>query len=229
MYDRFSAAEVLSDATLTVYYSFDNSSSYDSGSLGINGTATNCGYSNSGRVNHSLSLLNNPSYVQATGLVLLGTTGQSYSFSIWIKPLVTKNATIIHVSTTAVGSGGWCIPMLGFTSGGAIAAESWNGTSVSVIGPIVNANAWTHVAVTYSLSNGLRIWISGTQYGSASALFSYAAANGPVIVTLGSSLAGTGFCVTDAIVAGQYHGYIDEFQLYSRELSAADITSLANP
>jgi hypothetical protein len=228
MYNCYSATEVLSDATLTVDYTFDNTS-YDSGSLGINGTGTNYAYSSSGRVNQCLSLLTNPSYFQATGLVLLGTSSQSYSFSVWIKPSVTNSGTIIHVSASATGAGSWCIPMLGFTSGGAIGVQGYNGNTVSLTGPIVTANVWTYLTVTYSSSNGLRLWVNGSQYGSASAPYSYAAANAPITVTLGSSLSGTGYCVTNVIVMGQYHGYMDEFQLYSRELSAADISNLANP
>ncbi len=194
----------------------------------INVTNTNAAFSSSGHVHQCLSLLNNPSYVTATGLVLLGTINQGYSISVWIKPLVTKNATVVHVAALPAGFGAWCIPMLGFSSGGAIVAESWNGTSVSVFGPVVTPNVWTYVAVTYSLPNGLRIWINGSQYGSASAPFNYIAANAPVIVTLGNSLGGTNSCVTSGIIMGQYHGYMDEFKLFSRELSAADITNLAN-
>jgi hypothetical protein len=226
MYNCYSATEVLSDATLTVDYTFDNTS-YDSGSLGINGTGTNYAYSSSGRVNQCLSLLTNPSYFQATGLVLLGTSSQSYSFSIWIKPSVTNSGTIIHVSSSTTGLG-WCVPMLGFTSGGAIGVQGYNGSSVSLTGPIVTANVWTYLTVTYSSSNGIRLWVNGTQYGSASGPYNYAAANAPVTLTLGSSLSGT-ICIPGVIVIGQYHGYMDEFKLYSRELTAADILNLANP
>jgi hypothetical protein len=227
MYDCFSATQVLSDATLTLGYTFDDTN-LDYGSLRINGTATNMTYSSSGRVNQCLAFLNTPSFFTATGCVLLGITNQGYSLSIWIKPLATKNATIVHVAALPAGFGAWCIPMLGFSSAGAIVAESWNGTSVSIFGPIVTPNVWTYAAVTYSLSNGLRLYINGTLYSTSSALFSYQAANAPVIVTLGSSLGGTGACVTSGIVAGQYYGYMDEFQLYSRELSASDISNLAN-
>jgi hypothetical protein len=158
----------------------------------------------------------------------LGVIDQAYSFSIWIKPSVTNSGTIIHVSALATGIG-WCVPMLGFTSGGAIGVQGWNGRSVNLTGPIVTANVWTYLTVTYSSSNGIRLWVNGTQYGSASAPFSYSAANASVTVTLGSSLSGIGYCGTGVIVVGQYHGYMDEFQLYSRELSAADISDLANP
>jgi hypothetical protein len=228
MYDCFRAAEVLADATLTVYYTFDNSSLADSGSLHINATGAHYSYSSSGRVSLCLALINTPSYIQASALVLLGTPGQSYSFSIWIKPTVITNGTIIHVSSLASGLG-WCFPALGFTSGGAIGVQGWNGSAVSLTGPTATPNVWTHLAITYSSSNGISFWVSGTQYGSASGPYNYSTPNSPVIVTIGSSLSGASSCPSTSIVMGQYHGYIDQFQLYSRELSASDITSLANP
>ena len=42
----------------------------------------------------------------------------------------------------------------------------------------------THAALTYSPLNGLRLWINGTQFGSGTGNYSYAAATTPVAVTL---------------------------------------------
>ncbi|CAF3511283.1 unnamed protein product [Rotaria socialis] len=194
-----SATEVLYEATLTFSYSFENNL-LDGGTLGINGTGTTISYSTSGRVNNCLSLLSSSSYVQATNLVLLGTVAQSYSFSIWIKPNAVAGGTIVHVSSGTTGHGGWCIPMLGFTS-----------------------------SVTYGPSDGLRLYVNGAQYGSASGSYTYQAAGTPVSLLLGSSLSGLWWCASGVITMGQYNGYIDEFELYSRELSAANVYSLANP
>lgn len=223
----FSATELLTEATLTVDLSFNNNL-LDSGPLGINGTGMNYSYSASGRINQSLSLLGSPSYVQATGLVLLGTTAQSHSIAIWIKPTVVTGGTIVHVSWPAGGLG-WCIPMLGFSNTGRICGQGWNGNIVAITGPAAVTNVWTHVVLTYGSANGIRLWINGAQYGSASGAFTYGAAGYPVTTILGSSLNGTGICATSAITMGQYSGYMDEFQLYSRELSASDISALANP
>ena len=222
----FSAQEILREATLTVDYTFDNTL-LDNGPLGINGTGVNYTFSNAGRMNQSLSLSINGSYVQATGLVLLGTSGQSYSFSIWIKPTIVTEGTLIHVSQNTTGFG-WCIPMLGFTNTSQIGVQSWNLSSVGLIGPVITPDVWTHITVTYSSTNGLRLWINGTQYGSNTSPYNYAAADAPVTVTIGSSLGGT-LCATGTIKMGQYYGYVDEFQLYSRELSSSDIYNLANP
>ena len=224
----FSAAEILRDATLTIEYTFDNQSLVDSGPLRINGTGSNYIFTNTGRVNYSLSLSVNQSYVQATGLVLLGTNNQPHSFSLWIKPTNISGGTIIHVSQLVTGDG-WCFPLLGFSNSSNLIVQSWNSSSVTLVGPVVTINIWTHIAVTYSTSIGLRLWINGSQYGSSSGAFNYMTLGVPVIVTIGSSLNGQNACVSGGIQKGQYFGEIDEFQLYSRELSSSDINSLANP
>ncbi|CAF1321312.1 unnamed protein product [Rotaria magnacalcarata] len=178
-------------------------------------------------MNNCLSLLSNSSYVQAKNLVLLGTIGQPYSFSIWIKPNTVVGGTILHVSSETTGLG-WCISMLGFTSSGNVGVQGWNYSSVSITGPVVTTNVWTHLAVTYGPSDGLRLYVNGAQYGSASGSYTYQAAGTTVSLLLGSSLSGLA-CASGVITMGQYNGYIDEFELYSRELSAANVYSLANP
>ena len=223
----FSSTEILREATLTVNYSFDNDSLLDDGPLGINGTGLNYTFSGSCRVKKCLSLLNNPSYIQAGNLVLLGTTNQSYSFSIWINPTIINKGTIIHASQNSAGNG-WCVPMLGFTNSSAIGVQSWTGNIIDLTGPVAVANAWTHIAITYSATNGLCLWINGSKYGSGTVGFSYITPNVPVFVTIGSPVNGQG-CFTSIINKGEYTGYIDEFALYSRELNSADINNLANP
>ena len=223
----FSSTEILREATLTVNYSFDNDSLLDDGPLGINGTGLNYTFSGSCRVKKCLSLLNNPSYIQAGNLVLLGTTNQSYSFSIWINPTIINQGTIIHASQNSAGNG-WCVPMLGFTSSSAIGVQSWSQSIVALMGPAAVANVWTHIAITYSATNGLRLWINGSQYGSGTVGFPYIAFNGPMFVTIGLPVNGQ-VCASSIINKGEYTGYIDEFALYSRELNSADIINLANP
>ena len=224
---NFSAAEVLREATLTVAYSFENVSLLDDGPLGINGTGLNFGFDTSCRVNICVSLINSPSYIQAAGLVLLGTSRQAHSFALWIKPTVVNQGTIIHLSQNSTGLG-WCFPLVGFTSSSAIHAQYWNGSSINRPGPTITANVWTHVATTYSTTNGLRLWINGVQYGTSTGAFSYTAPNAPIFVTIGSPINGQ-TCPSGAINQGEYSGYVDEFQLYSRELSSTNILNLANP
>ncbi|CAF0893767.1 unnamed protein product [Didymodactylos carnosus] len=220
------ATEVLDDATLVAYYSFDNGSYLDFGPLWINGTGV--GVSPVvGRISQALSFATTHSYFQATGFTLLGTVNQSYSISLWLKPqAVSGGATIVHVSSSTIGTG-WCIPMIGLSASGQIITQSWNNTAVAVTGPILTLNVWTHVVETYSVMNGIRMYLNGTLYGSTGAFF-YMASNVPNTITLGNPLNGTS-CTSALFVAGQYQGAMDEFRLYSRELNSTDVYSLANP
>ena len=223
-----SAAEVLRDATLTVSYTF-NDTLVDDGPLGINGTGANVQYFNSGRVDAALDVSNNPSFVQASGLVYLGTDGHPYSIALWIRPTIVTSGTIIHVSPSS-GATTWSMPMLGFLSTGQIRAQACGSSgAVNLTGSIPFVGAWTHVAITYSQSTRFRLWINGTQVASSASSFVSSTIDAPVTITLGASpLASAGSCVTAGIVTGQYSGLIDEFQLYSRELTAAEILTLAS-
>ncbi|CAF1633714.1 unnamed protein product, partial [Didymodactylos carnosus] len=64
------ATEILSDATLVVYYSFDGNPTSDSGPLYINGTSVNATYV-SGRLGQALSFASN-GYFRGTGFTQLG-------------------------------------------------------------------------------------------------------------------------------------------------------------
>lgn len=48
-------------------------------------------------------------------------------------------------------------------------------------------------------------------------------------IILGNSLLGTGVCNTGTIQMGQFYGSLDEFQVCSRELTAVQISAIANP
>ena len=198
--------------------------------MGINATGTSVQYTVSGRVGIGLILSLSPSYVQATGLVYLGTDGHPYSFSIWVNPTTINGGTIIHVSS-GTASIPWSMPVLGFTSAGNVGVQGCSTTSntVSVTGPIITPGVWIHLAVTYGPSSRLQLWVNGTQYAASPASFTSSTIDAPVNVILGTSIGNAGSCSSGVITMGQYSGSMDEFQLFSRELSAADVLSLANP
>ena len=217
------SAEILDGATLTLHFSFDNGSLYDSGPLRLDGSLFGTTSVVTGRVGDALQFgVSLDSYFRVGGLVLLGISNQSYSMSIWMKPNVIDNSTIIHVSSRSNGSG-WCLEMLGLRSSGQLIARSYSGTLVSVTGPILSANSWTHVAMTYNRSNGLRLYVNGTLYNS-SIPFAYYGSGSPNYLFLGSSLNMT-FC---SGASGQYVGILDEFRVYSRELTAYDVYTLSH-
>ena len=228
-----SANEVLFDATVVCYYSFDSSSLYDYGPLGLNGSVTSVSFVSMGRVNDAISFTSNNSYFLSGGMTLLGTTSGSYSFAAWIKPTSVTRGVIVYVSKCDTNcASNWCMPFMGFTSTGQIAIQSWSaasgGTLVLLTGPTIVTDTWMHVAHTYSPTNGMRLYLNGLFY-SASSAFSYSPGNSPSYIYLGSFPLSTCSAVSSVISTEQFYGLMDEFYLFSREISAADVSRLANP
>ncbi|CAF3933455.1 unnamed protein product, partial [Adineta steineri] len=225
------SAEILDDATLVGYYSMDCLSypSWDSGPNQITGVAIGLTSGDGGRIGQSYLFNTTSSYFQMTGLVLLGQSYSPFSFAMWLRPIlsVTSGGTILHISSNANGTG-WCIPFIGLSLQGQLLALGYNGSSTDqIIGPVLVVGQWVHIVETYSQLNGIRLYINGILYGQTNAYF-YGASGVPMTATLGQPLKGTG-CLHGGVQAGNYRGDIDEFYIYSRELSQTDITTLANP
>jgi hypothetical protein len=226
------ATEILNDASLVCYYSFDSYSYSDSGPLGLSGLGVNViAAIGMGRVNDAISFASASSYYVIGGLIKLGIVSQPYSMSIWIKPTSLSGGTIIHVSScNHTCSGQWCLAFIGLTLGGQIAIQSWRNVGsnlVSLTGPVLYTNVWTHVVQTYSPNNGMRLYVNGL-LSNQSTSFTYLASSIPDYVYLGSFPLPV--CVgTNTIAMGQYYGLLDEFRLFSREITATEVYALANP
>ena len=117
--------------------------------------------------------------------------------------------------------------MVGLTNTSRLITTSWSGAVVQVTGPIVPTDSWTHVAITYGTTQGLRLNVNGSLYNTSSA-FSYKASGSPNYLFVGSPRAEIN-CRGLSDINGQYSGAVDELQVYSRELSSSDILQLANP
>jgi hypothetical protein len=223
-----SPCEILNDASLIAHFTFDNNYN-DVGPNSMIGTYNPQGNSGlsfiSGRVNQSLNFNSWNSYFQSCGFYALG-QNQSYSIAMWVQPSY-QSGTLFHLSSTATGSGGWCLPMIGFSSNGSIVVQTWNGSTVSIMGPILPINTWTHIVQTYSSTNGLRLYINGGLYGSAP-VNTFSSSSLTMCVLLASSGLGTN-CQTGLISMGSYSGAIDEFYVYNRELNALEVCPLAHP
>ena len=132
--------EILWDATLTVYFPFDGNSTSDEGPLRMAGSVGGSTSFTSGRRGQALQIFDVPdSYFAMQGLVLLGRSDQSYSFSIWIKPDAPQKASIIHMSSSSDG-GGWCVPILGLTNETRLMTVAWDGVGVEVMGQVVSSD-----------------------------------------------------------------------------------------
>ena len=116
--------------------------------------------------------------------------------------------------------------MIGLRNTSQLFALSWNGSEVEVTGPVVPANSWTHVAVTYHLDRELRLY-ANESLSNASDPFSFAGSNGSNYLFVGSSLNATDI-PSRPYTVGQYWGAVDELRVYSRELTEHEINALAN-
>jgi hypothetical protein len=119
---------------------------------------------------------------------------------------------------------------MGFSSNGSIGIAGWNNSLHEVMGPILPTNNWTHIVYTYSITNGLQLYINGTLIGTTGSM-GYSASNQTNILTLGNPLQASNgsSCIAQLIVSNAFNGSIDEFRVYSRELNITDIYTLANP
>lgn len=194
----------------------------------INGTMINASLTNSGRFGEALELNRSGSFFQTAGLVLFGTSNSPYTISMWIYPYSNTVGTLL-----LAWSGGWCLPLLGFTSSGILHAR--HRTTPTIISSVnstnpIGLNMWTHVALSYSSSNGLRLHVNGSLVGSSSTVTTFNSSITPMTLALGhcvnSSLCSG--CSSGTINMGQYEGRVDDFRLYSRQLNASDIISVMN-
>ena len=223
------ASEILDDATLVAYYRFLSSAPLiDSGPNYINGSAAGgATVTLSGVVDQGMNFPVNGSYFQMTALVLLGTTAKSFSLALWFQ-ITTFNggATLAHLSSSVTG-GGWCIGFIGLSSNRSIVTVIHTaGSNPFITGPVMPMGTWTHVAHTYSATNGMSLYVNGTLIGSLPVI--YSPSGTPDTLTFGNPLAGS-FCGS-GYPNQQFYGSIDEVKLYSRELSASDVSQLySNP
>lgn len=118
---------------------------------------------------------------------------------------------------------GWCADFLGFSPTGQIAAQI---VYTGALGPVLPTNIWTHVAMTYSLNNNLRLFVNGSLYATVP-YNTFAPSNTHMYVTLANPLNGTS-CGLVYSTRGQYLGGIDELRIFSRELNSTDVSILAN-
>ena len=181
-----------------------------------------------GRVGQSLMFSTKNAFFQSCSYYWLGRNNQPFSFALWINPTVAAG-TILHLSSDRTGSGAWCLPKLGFSSNGSLVAQSWNGSVVTTFGPQIPTGNWTHVVQTWNMVNGLRLYVNGGLYASQNmTTFNAYQGAGNMCIFLATSGLGTN-CHTSGIVAGSYSGAIDEFYVYDRELTQAEICTLAHP
>ncbi|CAF0989749.1 unnamed protein product [Rotaria sordida] len=221
-----SASEILVDASVVVYFSFDGSTlTQDMGPNQLNGTISNAA-AVSGKVGQGLAFSgSSSSYFQASGFYQLGQSNKPFSFSMWIYPYSIAGGILIQKTATQSG-GGWCYSLMGLTSFGQIVMLVYTSGVPLIVGPILTVRTWTHLGYTYSTTNGLQMYINGQLFGTTGPA-SWSSSSRIDWLSIGSYI--SSYCGQGVISGVPYLGAIDEFYVYRRELSASEIVALANP
>ncbi|CAF2349667.1 unnamed protein product [Rotaria sp. Silwood2] len=222
-----SASEILTDASLVVYFSFDGSTlTQDMGPNQLNGTISNAA-AVSGKVGQGLAFSGSTSsYFQASGFYQLGQSNKPFSFSIWIYPYSIAGGVLIQKATTQTGCSSWCYSLMGLSSFGQVVMFLYTTGAPSIVGPILTVRTWTHLGYTYSTTNGLRMYVNGQLFGTTGPA-SWSSSSRIDWLNIGCYV--STFWGSNVISGVPYLGAIDEFYVYRRELSASEILALANP
>lgn len=151
---------------------------------------------------------------------------RAYTVSVWVKPTAAAAGTIVHTSVEQNGGpGDWCISMLGLDTSGKPVATSWApGTVAATADDAVAADTWTHLATTYS-DGSLKLYVNGVLKKTA-VQAAYASSSRPTYVTLGTANNGTN-CSGHSLMNANFTGAVDDFKVFDRELSAAEIANEA--
>jgi hypothetical protein len=119
---------------------------------------------------------------------------------------------------------------LGFDSNGSIVAQvlTDNSTIVTAIGPILPvSSSWIPVVQTWNYTDGLKLYVNNTLVSSVSASSFLGSGTTPNYLTLGNCLSGCDVCSNGSVSEpGPFTGAIDDWRIYSRELSASDVCAL---
>ncbi|CAF1094592.1 unnamed protein product [Adineta steineri] len=224
-----SACEILEQATLAARFSFDGSSPLlDLGPNSVSSVASNYNLV-SGRTLQAISFMGiSTSFFQASGFLALGIADQPFSFSLWVKPQ-SLAGTIVHVSTNSSGTD-FCAPFIGFSSNGSLIVQMMTNTSyVAISYSTLSLTDFTHIVQTWSSTNGLRLYINNVLVGSIAATTYQTASSWVNYVTLGGCLNGCMSCTTlpgNQVLPGPFAGVVDDFRVYSREVTASDVCTL---
>ncbi|CAF0826048.1 unnamed protein product [Adineta steineri] len=225
-----SSCEILEIATLVAHFTFDNGLFLnDSGPNYLQAITLGTSSFASGRFSQAIAFNGTQhSMFQVSGFTALGTANKSYSISLWLRP-ISLLGIVVHVSTLSSGTG-WCEPFLGFAPNGSFVAQSYCGGVVTVANPTLSIATlvWSHVVQTWSSTNGLCLYVNNVRVTPClSSANTYDASSAVNLITLGSSFdATTAGCGMGQIDPSAYKGEIDDFRVYSRELSVSDVTTL---
>lgn len=236
------AEEVLTEATLSAYYSFNSAMGKDSGPNQIDGLGVNVTLTSGINGKGLLFSLHNAFFI-ARSFLLLDPCLYSYSLSFWlylnIKPSMGHFISMLR-------DDGQYIPIFGFDGNGNMTVRSIHSPATQITAPYSSLRKWIHIVLTHRYSFGLTLFLNGSAVGytnisclSTSSIpmtlivgFSVPQMISRFPVTVSSGSAADIIAYLLQINAGgsfqttPFNGIIDEFRIYSRYFTIADIQTL---
>lgn len=224
-----SACEIQEDATLAGCFLFDTGAPYtDFGPNSLESTTSSTSIISPGHRNGAISF-SGSGYFQASPFTALGNGGKSFSVILWVRPRLSILGTLVHVSSDSNGKG-WCFPFMGIDSNGSIIGQIYDLNISTIWGPqLPTTPVWSHIVQTWSMTNGLRLYVNGILVGSIPSTISYLASGVSNFVTLASALTDQGSCAGDGLnpsPPAPLDCDIDDFRVYSRQLTPSEISIL---
>jgi len=120
--------------------------------------------------------------------------------------------------------------MIGFNKFGYLTIQSWGSHGIYVTSStseMLSLNEWSYVTMTYSIQNGVRLFINGSLINNNKTIYDYSASGEMCTITVGTCLYPTTCAVrTTTIVSSQFRGKIDNLKIFSRELSINEVEQL---
>jgi hypothetical protein len=137
-------------------------------------------------------------------------------FSHQIYPFAT-NGTVIQVLSI---NNDWWSPMLDFDYNNYLITQTWNGAAfyhITFNSFILPLNKWTHIVTTFSIMNGLRLYVNGTLVNQTSLSYAHETSGSLNILSVGACPELIIWCsnAETQIIPNQYRGKIDEMKIYS--------------
>lgn len=208
------------DTALTGHWNFDNCDASDSSDNANDGVLEGGPKCKTGIFGNAFYFDGNNDLVRIPSPFTAETAG-ALTVSAWVKTSSTKTlGGIVAHHTACAGNDDYFHLTLYGAKASKLSGDFFNGTQVSWGASAITNNKWHHIVMKYDgtrtylyLDGALRKFVTGKGQSTF---------DGSVDLTIG------GFSYNACNVSGTFEGLIDDVRIYSRVLTAADISELYN-
>jgi hypothetical protein len=208
---------------LVAHYTFDDGTGIDSSGNGNDATLVNGPMSTTRDTNAALSFDGGNDHLNLGAATSLNITG-ALTLSVWVKPNNVAGPAQVLVSKesyrSAASAQQWVLALNTFGGEKDFNFEVSNGTKILgkvSVGDAAVTGEWTHVAGTYNGSDQVCLYINGVSIGCTTS---------PEFGTLRSGPSNPKIATNSWFTQQYYTGALDDVRIYSRALSAAEISEV---